>query len=255
MRATFRYVLLTAIRDRFPIAIIVTFFGITALSVLLVGSTIAEGQQMGLAYCGELFRVALVLGLTTFVSYHVRSLHESREIDAILTRPISRGAFVVAYFAAFAALATVLAVITAPLLAVALGAHGLGLAQWLGSLILESWIIVAMALFAAMALRSATTAVVVSLGFYVLGRTASFFLAIAVSGTGASANEGIYAGTSAVMHVIASIMPRLDLFGQSRWLVSGLGGGWGIGILLLQTAIYVPLLVTATVRDLRVRRF
>lgn len=255
MRATFRYVLLTAVRDRFPVAIIVALLAVTAISMLLAGSTLTEGRQTGLAYAGEFFRISLVLGLVTFVSFHVRRLHETREIEAILTRPISRSAFVIAYYAAFAVLATVLALLTAPMLIGALGAHGNGLAEWEGSMVLESWIVCALALFCAMALESATAAVLISLGFYVLGRTAQFFLAIAQSGTGAGSSEEVNASTHDVMAVVASIMPRLDLFGQSRWLVYGPGGGWGLNILLLQTAIYVPLLLVATTRDLRVRQF
>jgi hypothetical protein len=255
LRATFRYVLLTAVRDRFPVAIILGLLAVAAVCVLIAGSTLTEGNQTGLAYAGEFFRVSLVLGLVTFVSFHVRRLHETREIEAILTRPISRTAFVLAYYAAFAVLAAVLALLTAPILMATLGAHGAGLAEWEGSMVLESWIICALALFCAMALESATASVLISLGFYVLGRTAQFFLAIAQSGTGASSNEGVNVGTQGAMAVIAAIMPRLDLFGQSRWLVYGPGGGWGIDILLLQTAIYVPLLLIATARDLHVRRF
>lgn len=255
MRATFRYVLLTAVRDRFPVAIIVALLAITAVSVLIAASTLFEGSQTGLAYAGEFFRAALVLGLIIFICFHVRRLNETRELEAILSRPVSRSAFVLAYYGAFAMLALPLAVLTAPMLMSAFGAHGAGLAEWVASMILESWIVAALALFCAMALESATAAVIVCLGFYLLGRSAQFFLAIAKSGYGASANEGVNIGTQSVMTVIASIMPRLDLFGQSRWLVYGPGGGWGMGILLLQTAIYVPLLLLATTRDLQVRRF
>jgi len=255
VRATFRYVLLTAIRDRFPIAIIVALMAVTAVCVLIASSTLTEGRQTGLAYAGEFDRGILVLGLVTFISFHVRSLHETREIEAILSRPISRGAFVLAYYAAFAVLAMALTVVTAPLLMAGLAATGVGLAEWEASMVLESWVVAALALFCAMALSSATAAVLVGLGFYLLGRTAQFFLAIAVSGTGASENQGMAAGAQGVMAVIATVMPRLDLFSQSRWLVYGPGGGWGLGVLLLQAAIYIPLLLLATARDLQVKRF
>ncbi len=255
MRATFRYVLLTAIRDRFPVAIVIALIAVTAVCALIASSTLSEGTQTGLAYAGEFYRGALVLGLVTFISFHVRSLHETREIEAILSRPISRAAFVLAYYAAFAVLAAALALLTAPLLMSVLAARGVGLAEWEASMVLESWVVAALALFCAMALSSAAAAVMVSLGFYLLGRTAQFFLAIAVSGMGSSDNEGVNLGSRGVMAAIAMIMPRLDLFGQSRWLVYGPGGGWGVGVLLLQTAIYVPLLLLATTRDLQVRRF
>ena len=255
MRATFRYVLLTAIRDRFPVAILVALIAATAICALMAASTLSEGAQTGLAYAGEFYRAVLVLGLVTFISFHVRNLHESREIEAILSRPISRTAFVLAYYGAFACMATVLALTTAPMMMATLAANGIGLAEWEASMVLECLIVAALALFCAMALTSATASVMVALGFYLLGRTAQFFLAIAVSGTGASDNEGVNLGAQGIMAVIATVMPRLDLFGQSRWLVYGPGGGWGLDVLILQCAIYVPLLLLATARDLRVKRF
>lgn len=227
----------------------------TAVSVLIAVSTIVEGRQTGLAYAGELYRASLILGLVIAVCFHIRKLHDSREIEAILTRPISRAAFVVSYFGAFALVASVLAVLTVPLLMIAFGAHGAGLAEWTASMALESWIVVALALFCGMALDSATAAVLVSLGFYLLGRTAEFFLAIARSGNGTSNNEVLNWSNQIVMTAISAIMPRLDLFGQSRWLVYGPGGDWDASILLLQVAIYVPLLLLATTRDLRVKAF
>jgi len=255
LRATFRYVLLTAIRDRFPLAIIALLLGVVAIGLLIAASTLAEGQQAGLAYGGELSRIALVLGFVIFVCFHVRNLHETREIDAILTRPISRTSFVVAYYSAFAILSALLAIAASILMAAALGAWGLGLLEWLGSMVLELAIICAMALFCAMAINSATGAVLATIAFYVLGRAMQYFLAIAQFHTATTAMEGVNRTSEMVMTVIATIMPRLDLFGQSRWLVYGPGGGWGVGILILQAAIYVPLLLLATTRDLKVRRF
>ncbi len=228
----------------------------TAVSSLIAISTISEGQQMGLAYASELYRISLVFGLIVAVCFHVRRLHETREIEAILTRPISRGAFAVAYYAAFATIAAVLSIVTVPLLAAAMGAHGRGLLEWEIGMILESWIVVALALFCAMALESATIAVMVTLGFYMLGRTAEFFLAIALSGTGHTDSAGVSQWAKAIITVIAAIMPRLDLFGQSRWLIYGSASSdWGPSMLALQVVIYVPLLLIATIRDLRTRTF
>jgi hypothetical protein len=255
VRATFRYVLLTAVRDRFPLVIAILLLAVTAVGLLIAASTLTEGRQAGLAYGGELSRVALVLGFVIFVCFHVRNLHETREIEAILTRPISRASFVLAYYGAFALLSAVLAIVAGVFLAAALGAWGIGLLEWLGSMVLELSIACAMALFCAMALNSATGAVLTTLGFYLLARTMEYFLSIAQFHTGTSAMEGVNQASEVIMTVIALVVPRLDLFGQSRWLVYGPGGGWGVGVLLLQTAIYVPLLLLATTRDLRVRRF
>lgn len=255
MRATLRYVLITALRDRFAGALLLAIAAAVGIGGLMGAAAIAEGHEMALAYAGTLVRLILVLGLVTFICFHVRRMHENREIEAILARPISRGAFVLAYYAAFAAVALPLALIAAPVLVMALGAGGLGLAEWEASLMLECLIVVALALFCAMTLESAAVAVMAALGFYALGRSAEYLVEIARHGTGYFQSQGATGGAHWVMEIIAAVMPRLDLFGQSRWLVSGPGGQWGAGELALQAAIYVPLLLLATIRDLKVKRF
>lgn len=255
MNATIRYVLLTAIRDRFMLAIVLALLAMVGLCKLLAASALLEGQQLGLAYGGELSRLILVLGLSIFISFHVRRLHETREIEAILARPISRGGFVIGYFAGFSAVALLLAVVDGPLMMAGLGASGGGFLEWEASLLLEVLIVVAVALFAAMAVPTPAGAVLVTIGLYGLGRLGAYLLAIAHAGTGAADQEGLNQGTNAAMWLVAALMPRLDLFGQSVWLTGGGGASWGIGLQLLQVAIYVPLLLIATIRDLHVKTF
>ena len=259
MNATIRYVLITAIRDRFLIAIVIALLAMIGLCRMLASTALAEGQALGLSFGGELSRAILVLGLSIFICFHVRRLHETREIEAILARPISRTGFVLGYYAGFASVALLLAIIVAPLLFAGLGARGIGLLEWEASLLLESLIVVAIGLFAAMAIAAPAGAVMVTVGLYGLGRMGAYLLAIAHSGSGAVDAEGVNRTADTVMDFVAAVMPRLDLFGQSSWLVNGPGGGgaanWGVGILVLQVAIYVPLLLLATVRDLHVKSF
>lgn len=255
MLATLRYVLITALRDRFLGALFLALLAAVGGSVFFGSSAVTEQRALGLAFAGELVRFILVLGMMTFVSFHIRRMYETREVEAILARPISRVTFVLAYFFAYAVVALLLVVAALPLLMLALQASGLGLAEWEASLALEALIVVALGLFCAMALESATASVLAGLGLYILGRSAAFFRAIAESGSGAAGNDAVNAGARWVMEAVAAVMPRLDLFGQSRWLVYGPGGGWGMSELLVQTAIYVPLLLLATIRDLHVKRF
>ncbi|HIJ63610.1 MAG TPA: hypothetical protein HPQ04_13025 [Rhodospirillaceae bacterium] len=255
MSATLRYVLITAIRDRFVAAIAVALAAAVGAAALLGASAVAEGQALALAYAGEMIRLVLVLGLITFISFHVRRMHETREIEAILARPISRATFVLAYYTAYSTIALGLSLLASPLLMLVLGAGGAGLAEWQASLMLECLVVVGLALFAAMSLESATAAVLAALGFYVLGRSAAVLRAIAEAGTAIFGQDALNLAARWVSDVIALLMPRLDLFGQSRWLVYGPGGGWGLSELLLQTLIYAPLLLAATIRDLDARRF
>jgi len=59
----------------------------------------------------------------------------------------------------------------------------------------------------------------------------------------------------AVIHGVAAILPRLDLFARTDWLVHGLDGAAGLWLPAVQTAVYVPLLVVVAALDLRRKRF
>jgi ABC-type transport system involved in multi-copper enzyme maturation permease subunit len=255
MLTTLRYVLITAVRDRLIIVLLLALVAAVGAASFLAASAIAEKREFGLAFGGELTRLILVLGMITFISFHIRRMHETREIEAILARPIARATFVLAYFVAYAGIALLLALLAPMFLWVAFSADGLGLAEWTASLVLEGFVVVAMSLFCAMTLESATASVVAGLGFYLLARSAAFFRAITENHT-ATFNQPLLNDVNHwVMEGIAALMPRIDLFGQSRWLVYGPGGGWGVPELLVQTAIYVPLLLLATIRDLQIKRF
>jgi len=252
---TFRYVLITAIRDRMVAAILVAQLAILGGASLMASSALAEGQAMGLAMAGEGFRAVMVIGLITFISFHVRRMEETREIEAILTRPISRATFVIAYFIGYAGIAALLSLVAGPLLLAGFAAGGPGLAEWQASLVLECLIVVAIALFCALSLGSATASVMAGTGLYMLGRLGAFFRAIAEAHTGVLTNSGADRVARWTIEALTAVLPRLDLFGQGRWLVYGPGGGWGLTTLALQTVIIVPLLLLATVRDLQIKRY
>ena len=57
------------------------------------------------------------------------------------------------------------------------------------------------------------------------------------------------------MELISVIMPRLDLFTQTRWLVYGIGGEVGLTSIAVQSMVYVSLLTAAAVFDIRRRKF
>ena len=255
LSATFRYVLITAIRDRMVAAILAGQLAVLGAASLMAASALAEGRATGLAMAGEGMRAVMVLGLITFISFHVRRMEETREIEAILTRPISRPAFVFAYFGAYAGIAALLVLCAAPLLFLAFAADGAGLAEWQVSLLLECLIVVGIALFAALSLASATASVMAAVGLYGICRLGAFFRAISENHTGVLDHPGADRVANWIVEGLAAVLPRLDLFGQGRWLVYGPGGGWGLAELLLQTVVTVPLLLLATISDLKIKRY
>jgi len=255
LAATVRYVLLTAYRDRLALAILAAQLSVLAGSELVAVAALSENLAVGLATAGTMMRAVMVLGLITFVSFHVRRMEETREIEVILTRPISRPTFVLAYFVAYSGLALLLALPAGLLLGVGYGTWTAGLAEWQASLMLECLVLVALSLFCALSLGSATASVMAASGLYLMCRLGAYLRAISEQHTGLLAHPAADKAARLSVEIIAAVLPRLDLFGQGSWLVYGPGGAWGLGLLAVQTVVTIAVLLLATIRDVNARRF
>lgn len=250
MIATLKFVLLTALRDRLFAGLFTLVAAGFALAIYLGDAALVEKGQTTVVYAGGAARTVLILGLIVFQAFHIQRLYETREIEAVLSRAISRDKFIFAYWAGFAVVAILLA---APIIVLVMLFQWSfeGAVWWALSLIFECFIVIAFAVFAGITLEKAVPAVFATVGFYILARLMSFFLAISAS-TPAS---GVNAIAVPLSEFIALLPPRLDLFAQTRWLVYGPGAVDSLWVLIFQTALYVPLLLLAAMFDLRRKRF
>lgn len=252
MTPSIRYILICALRDRLFLGLILGIIASAGIAAALGGTAFLEEREMTLAYAGASARLILMVGLIVFVCFHIRSAFDAREIEVMLSRPMARETLVLAYFAGFATVAFILSLVPAAVLAVLGPLNWPGLAAWSASLVLEAWLVVAMALFAALLLGSAVTAVLATLGFYILSRLMAFFV-LATNGMGSQ--EGLIAYSKYILHAVSAVIPRLDFFGQSSWLVYGIDNGDTWLRFAVQGAVFVPILLVCAMLDFRRREF
>ena len=265
-----KYVLTAALRDRLILVLSIMVLVGAALSVFLGSSAVTESDRFALVFAAAGLRFAGVAGLVLFVVSYIRRAFESRDVDFLLSRPLSRVTFLCSHAAAFSLLAFFVAVlVTVSVFAVAPhhaaaatgswegpaasleNAQG-GIGLWGLSLAAEFIIMANTALFFAMVLPGATAGSMASFGLYVLARLMGELLGIVNTG---SYTAG-YHLLAAVMKIISLIVPRLDLMAQSSWLVYGAAGSAiGAGFILSQCVIYSALLVLAAIIDLVRRQF
>src|SRR5690606_33353608 len=143
-----------------------------------------------------------------------------REVEFMLSRPVSRMAFLFSHAAAFIVIAFCAAsAVVLPLLYA--GAPDLwGLVHWGISLAVEYAVMAVTALFFAMVLSSAAGSALAALGFYVLARLIGTLLGIAAQ----APEKPVLQMLGRVMEVISIAVPRLDLMAQTSWLVYGVEG-------------------------------
>ena len=252
MLTNIRYILITALRDWFFLGLLCGVVCATLISATLGSTAFIEEKEMTITYAAGSCRLILMVGLIVFVCFHIRHAFDTKEIDVILSRPISRTNLVLAYWLGFSVVSLLLALPVIGIVAVLGILNGAGFAAWATSLVLEALLVVALGLFSALALRSAVASVLACMGFYVLSRMMAFFVITAQSGI---FNETKFEVLKWALVGLSTVVPRLDFFAQTEWLVYGLDSARDWQLFALQAAIYIPVLLVASVLDFKRKQF
>lgn len=254
MRTNIRYILLTALRDWLFFALLFGILAATFISQVMGGTALLEPEQMTLSFTAASARVMLMVSVIVFVCFHVRSAFDSKEIDLLLSRPISRTNLVLSYAIGFGVVSTLhgLAAIGAVWYAGPL--NGDGFLAWSVSLILEGWLIVMLSLFASLTLRSAVFSVLATFGIYTLARMMGFFT-MTVKKASLFEEASLNAAVKFGMNAISTVIPRLDFFMKSSWLIYGVESYNEISRFMLQGTIFIALLLCFAIFDFRRRQF
>lgn len=252
MLTNIRYILITALRDWLFIGLFLGILVATAISATLGSTAFIEEKEMTLSFASSSSRLIMMAGLIVFVCFHIRSSFDTKEIDVILSRPISRSNLVISYWLGFSFVGLLLAIPVVAIIAF-IGALNLnGFIGWSLSLILEMGIVVALSLFSAFTMRSAVTAVLGTMGFYVLSRMMAFFVFTSNSGM---FNDVKFIPLKWALQAISVLLPRLDFFAKSDWLVYGFVSQRDWLLCVFQAAIFIPILLKAAMIDFNRRQF
>lgn len=255
MKTIIRYTLLTASRDWL-------FLGLCSLIIMAYGfsafvgyTALVEQSQMSLAYFAGSSRIILIVGLSVFVCFHVRRAFDNREVESILSKPISRTTFVVSYWMGFSILA-LLSIIPIILIIYFLHQADLnGLIYWSVSLVLEAALVIAFALLASLIMRSAVSSVMAAFAFYLISRLMGFFT-IAIDNPQSLMGSGnVGMALEFILKIISSILPRLDMFAKSQWLIYGIEGQADLWVFPAQSLVYIALLLAVAVFDFKRKQF
>jgi Cu-processing system permease protein len=222
------------------------------LALFVKQLALMESVAIETAFLAALYRLGAVFLLAVFIiTSQIREMND-KGLDLLLSLPISRRVFFAGKFLGYAICALLMAmIISLPLFFLAPAAQVMA---WSLSLALELLMITAASLFFVLALPHSMGALLSVMGLYLLARTmASLQL---MGATALADNSGMLRQiTNGVLNSIAMLLPRLDLFTQTSWLVNLVGGMADLPALALQTLIYVALLAGAALFDLYRKNF
>jgi len=218
-KTLFIYTLKAALRDKMVRVVSILFIIIGAMSSFLGGAAVFEAHSFTLIFAASSLRLTAVLGVILFVSFYIQRSFASKDIDFILSRPVSRETFIVSQSLAFVVISFIITIGAFLVIYVLAGFKvNFGFLCWILGLFVEVAIMANLAMFFSMILSSTVASFASTFGFYVLSRMTG-----AIFGTiDAEKNNMVITAMEKMMEAISVILPRFDLTIQSEWLLYGI---------------------------------
>jgi ABC-type transport system involved in multi-copper enzyme maturation permease subunit len=245
-----RYTVLEALRNRLLwLVLLVLAIGFGA-TLFLKQIAIAETREIQTAFLAAAFRLAAVFVLAAFIiTSQVREAND-KVLELLLARALPRPSYFSGKLLGYVLCALALAILFS--LPLFLYASGSAVVAWGASLFLELCIVAAASLFCVLTLNQIVVSMAAVFGFYVLARSMAVLQLIG-SSRAADGSGWLSGATNRLLDAIAFLLPRLDSFTQTSWLVYGEAPAFAF--VVWQSAVYTALLALAAMFDLYRKNF
>lgn len=248
----FRYILKAAGRDRFFLSLFGILAIVISLSVFFGASVLVEKQQFARVFTAFGFRLFGIVALVLFVVSFIRRSFEARDVDYLLSRPISRIQFILGHAAAFSVLGLLAAfLLGGATVVLEIGALQPGVFLWWASIAMEFVIMANVAMFFAFVMTSSTACIMIVFSFYLLSRLMGEILGILQK----PVDSILMIGMSKTMEFISIFIPRLDMMGQTKWLLYGMVDVISLGFIFAQALVFICVVICACILDMYRRQF
>ncbi|KQQ40311.1 hypothetical protein ASF61_05940 [Duganella sp. Leaf126] len=240
-----RYTLLEALRNRLLWLLIAAALGAVGLTGFLQALALTESHQLQAALLGAGLRLAAVFLVATFVVTSMVREANDKGLELLLALPMPRAVYLGGKLAGFGALALLPALL--------FGALALALAPpdqaalWAFSLLCECWIVAAFSLLCVLTLQQVLPALAAATAFYLMARAIGTLQLMKQAGAADGAGQQLLA---AGIDLLGLLLPHLDRFTRSDWLVYHGGAAADLLTVGVQTVLYVALLAGAGLFDL-----
>ena len=240
-----RYSLVEALRSGLPWLAAACAIAVLGLSGFLSQVAITEATALQASTAGALLRICAVFLITAHVVASVAREANDKGLELALALPISRPAYYLGKLLGFACAGALLATLFAlPLL---FWAKPADLGAWWISLVVETALAAAAALFFASALTQTVAAIAAAVGLYLLGRSIAAIQAIAGSPL---AGDSVPAQAARwIVDALSLLLPRLDAVTRGDWLLYGAPAAGEFVHALSGLALYSLLLAAAGLFD------
>jgi len=240
------YTLLEAVRNRLVWLIVAVALIAVGLAGFADSLAITESRQVQAALVGAVARGAAVFIMATFVVTSMAREFNDKALDLLLALSLPRVAYLFGKLFGYGAIALLPALLFGLL---TLGfAPPLQAALWTVSLVCELWIVAGFGLLCILTFKNVMAALSAAMAFYIGARSAGALLLLAQGQAGdATASRHVM---NTVFETLAAVLPRLDAFTRTEWLVYNSGSLGSLSTIVIQTVVCMALLGGAALFDL-----
>jgi hypothetical protein len=241
-----RFTLLEAARTRLAWVFLTALLLVFAAAYFMHQLAITESTRMLIAFSAAATRIVAVFVLSLFVLTSLVREFNDKGLELTLSFDLRRADYVIGRFAGFAAIAFAMALM-AGLPQMLLAPFDAAL-QWTCSLAFELVMVAALSIFSILTFTHLMPAASFIAGFYLLARAISGLRLISANpivGADSPSNQVM----AKLIDAFALVLPSLDRFTQSAWLLDGSGGWQTLSNCAAQAIIYTSLLIAAAMFD------
>ena len=240
------YTLLEALRNRLMWLLGLILVAGIGISGFLGDMAVTEQKEVQVALLAAFLRLTGVFLMATFVVTSLVREANDKGLELVLALPLPRAGYVLGKLGGFALLSLLPALLFGGLLA--FFAPPLQVVLWTLSFMAELWIVAAFSLLCVLTFSQVMLALSAAIGFYLLARSITVLQQI-----GQSRYAPDMLSQDVINYLIKGIgylLPRLDEFTRTEWLVYQSGNWTVIALLLCQAAIFLSILTAAALFDL-----
>ncbi len=241
------FTVLEALRNRLLWLVLAIVLGALGLAQFAGALAVTETAQIQSALLGAFLRLAAVFVVTLFVITSLVRESNDKVLELLLSLPLPRAAYYLGKLAGFSLFALVVALAFGVVLLVYVQPGQVLI--WTISLAAELLIMAALSLLCLFTFNQVIVALSVVSAFYLLARSIGA-IQLMEHGSLVDPNSVYQRTVNAIIDAIAYLLPDLYRFTSSDWLVYHTGTWHSLGPVLLQTAVYLPLLAGAALFDL-----
>ncbi|MBE9563005.1 MAG: ABC transporter permease [Proteobacteria bacterium] len=242
-----KLVILEALRTRFFAVIIISLIAGFGLSIFIGQIAIIETVTYQSSLLAAFLRLSAIYVVSLFVITSMVHEFNNNSIYLWLSLSLQRSNYFIGKFSGFALIALATSLLFGAALLIYIPYLQVGL--WSLSLFCELLIITAISLLCVLTFHQTVQAFSMVLGFYILARSIGAIQLMAQSSL-LNSQSWIDQIINSLIELLAMLLPNLENFTQSEWLVYHTGNFNTLIEILLQTTIYVTLLIGMSLFDL-----